>query len=517
VGVILKQTIKSSIFSYLGIALGFLTAGILIPKSLSTAEVGLTKVLTAYSIILIQFSSLGYSNAIVRFFPFFKDSEKKHNGFLAFSMLIFLGGFALCVGFLYFAHNWILAAQHRSMSDMLQGLLGNTVANTSNSDSELFAVYYWLLIPLVFFQLYFNMFDNYCRAMYDSVTGVFLKEFFQKFMVLVAVGLYWFGWVGFEGFMAWWALSNVLPAVLIILKIWRDGNFSLHTGWHEVLQDKQLRKQIISFSLYSVITGLSTNIISQIDQIMVHNYLTLSAAGIYGTCMLFGEVIAKPANSVYRISTTVVVEAWKHEDLRLIADVYSQSCINQLIFGVLVYMGIVANLDNVFQILPPDYASGRWVIIIFGLGKLFDMATGVNGVILNTSRYYRYDTYFFVLLIFLVIALNKWLIPLYGMNGAAMAAALGYGLFNAFRTLFVYFKFGMFPFSWHNGAVIAVAGFTYYLSTLVPPIVGTVFKVPVFDLTLRSIFISILFIGLIYAFKLSPEINKQLDKIRKRG
>ncbi|MHA1695338.1 MAG: hypothetical protein ACTSUG_08765 [Candidatus Helarchaeota archaeon] len=46
-GIIQKQTIKGTIYTYLGVALGFVNIGLLTPKIFSTDQIGLTNILVA--------------------------------------------------------------------------------------------------------------------------------------------------------------------------------------------------------------------------------------------------------------------------------------------------------------------------------------------------------------------------------------------------------------------------------------------------------------------------------------
>ena len=239
-----------------------------------------------------------------------------------------------------------------------------------------------------------------------------------------------------------------------------------------------------------------------------------AATGIYSTMSYFGVAIALPATALYKVATTIIADAWKRNDLANIADVYQRSCLNQLIIGCLVYVGVVANLPNVIQWLKPGYEAGYYVVIWIGLGKLIDMATGVNGIILATSRYYAYDSLFFILLIGITIALNLYLIPHYGINGAAVGAAIATTLWNAGRTIFVWVKFGMQPFTWRNLAVLAVAGLVFGVSTWFP--YGTGLWRVVLDVALRSACITGLFGGLIYLLRLSPDVSQSVDGLLKK-
>ena len=95
-GVVQKESIRSTVVSYAGAGLGFVNQFLLMGVLLTADEVGLINVLILIGIMYAQFASLGTANVVLRFFPFFKDKEKGHNGLL-FGLLV-IG----TIGFLFF-------------------------------------------------------------------------------------------------------------------------------------------------------------------------------------------------------------------------------------------------------------------------------------------------------------------------------------------------------------------------------------------------------------------------------
>ena len=87
-GIIIKQTIKSSIYAYTGIALGFITTALLMPKVLTEAEVGLVRLLVSIMVLLAQVSNLGFNAAGGRLFPYFRNPERQHNGYLFWACVV---------------------------------------------------------------------------------------------------------------------------------------------------------------------------------------------------------------------------------------------------------------------------------------------------------------------------------------------------------------------------------------------------------------------------------------------
>ena len=118
--------------------------------------------------------------------------------------------------------------------------------------------------------------------------------------------------------------------------------------------------------------------------------------------------------------------------------------------------------------LPLKFQGGKWVVFYIGLSQLFNISSGVNGAIIINSKYYKYDLYTNILLVGITIATNYFLIPKYGINGAAMATAISVLLFNLIRLVLIKVKMNMHPFSLNTLKTIIVLLVIYYLHQYLP-------------------------------------------------
>ncbi len=487
-GIIQRQTLQGTAFTYAGIVIGFLIAGVLQPNLLTKPQNGLLGLLLSGTVILTQFSGLGINSAGGRYFPYFRDYDRQHNGFLPLALLVTLAGFCISAGLVWWFQPEIVASNIEK--------------------SPLFAEYYFLLIPLTFCLLFFNLFDNYAKLLYDAVTGTFLQQFFQRILFLAVLAAYGFGWITFPTLLGLWLLTFAVPLVLMLVSVIQSGNFTLNIS--RVSLEPALRVEFVRYAGLTLLTGLSSQVILHIDKILVNDSLGLAQTGIYTILSNFGAVIAAPATMLYKVSGVIIADSWKRDDRANIADIYRKSCLSQLVAGTLVFVGIMVSLPGVFRFLPAGYESGYWIVFWIGLGKLIDMATGVNGMILNTSREYAWDSLFFLLMVVATILVTRALIPIYGLNGAAVGAALATAMFNAIRTSFVWYKFGLQPFGWQNAVVPLLGLAVWWVATRWAYSSGPLWQVAL-DILVRSVLVTGLFIGAVRALRLSPDINALLD------
>jgi O-antigen/teichoic acid export membrane protein len=264
-------------------------------------------------------------------------------------------------------------------------------------------------------------------------------------------------------------------------------------------------------SLFSILNGFSMIIIQNVDIIMINSMVGLSDTGIYSICFFFGVVVSLPARSIIKIANIVTSQAWKDNDLNLIKDLYHKSCLTLFIIGSLLFIGLWANINNVFHIIGQQYSAGKWVIFFIGLSSLIDMITGANGAIIGTSKYYKVQTIFLIILVVLLVVTNLLLIPRLGINGAAIGSAISLSVLNLLRYLFLLYKYQLQPFNIQFLYVALIGVASYLVSMLLPPLSNYIV-----DIFVRSSLLLVLFCTPVYAFRISGDINSKTDQILKK-
>ena len=218
-----------------------------------------------------------------------------------------------------------------------------------------------------------------------------------------------------------------------------------------------------------------------------------------------------PYRSIVKVATPVVTNLWKERDTEGLRHISRQASLAGLVVGCYLFLVIWVNLGNIFSLMPAAYASGRWVFLFLGLGRIVDMYSGLNGTVLVTSKKYRYDFLFSLLLVGLTVATNALLIPRYGMNGAALATMTTVVVYNLVRVVSVRRFFGIQPFAWRDLGVVGLSVALIGLFSLWPR-TGGLFV----DAALRTAAVSALFGGAVYASNLSPELNGIVDRALSR-
>lgn len=484
-GIIIKQSIKGSIWSYLGVVIGFVTTAYLYSEYLTPEIVGLFGLLLSYAILFAQFSSLGINGVTSRLFPYFRNKKEGHNGYLFIALTFAAVGFALFLITYFLFSPWLI--------------------ESNLEKSKLFAEYAYLLIPLTFFTLLYSLLDVFNKLLYNAVLGTFLQEFFQRVLIFGVVILFAIGLINSQMLVLFFATAVCAKAVVLLIYLFTQGELNLRPNLDFIT--RKLRKEMISVATFSILSGVGGGLVFSVDKIIINQMLGLSNTGVYTIAFFFGALVIIPSRPLLRISGTLIADAWKRNDVKYIFDIYRRSCINQFIIAAFLFGGIWINIDNILVILGPDYEGAKWVIFFIGIANIINMATGANAQVISFSKYYKVVLYFIIILIAMVLISMVIFIPLWGITGAAIAIAIATLANNLMRYIFLYSKFKMQPFSVKTVLVFVAFGAAYLLSNLVNQL--QLFP----DILIRSLIFSIIFSGIILFFKVSEDVNRVLKKI----
>jgi O-antigen/teichoic acid export membrane protein len=110
-----------------------------------------------------------------------------------------------------------------------------------------------------------------------------------------------------------------------------------------------------------------------------------------------------------------------------------------------------------------------------------------------------------------MVVLNMIFIPIYGIDGAALATLISVIIYNSIKLLFVVKKMNLFPFTKktiHSFVIITVVFVLFYSWDF--PFHAIV------NIILKSTLITVVYIYLNYTWKISPEINGVIHSFREK-
>jgi O-antigen/teichoic acid export membrane protein len=480
-GIVRNQSIKNSISFYIGMAIGAINTVIIYPNVFkeNPEHFGLIQILVAYAIVVSTITTLGIPKTFVRFFPAIKEKGQ----------LYFLSLITSLLGFVLASISYVL------FKEQIFVLL---------NASDLLKENFFYIVLLVFFIGFYDVLTAVSRSFLSAATPIFINEIFLKVYSMLVLLFHWFGYLDFNTFLKIYLFGYFLKFTILFLIQWKNDRFSLAFS----VNDLKL-KEILSFGLFVFVGGASVMIVTRVDMMMIGSMLDLEQVAFYTVAFFIGNAIKVPGKSIGAISIPLVAKAWEKQDYKQIQTLYTKSSINQLIIGGILFLCIWLNVDEIFSLLPAKFQDGKWVVFYIATAQLFGMATGINGAIIVNSKYYRYDLYTNIILVFVTISANYLLIPEHGIDGAAMATAISVLLFNLIRLLLIKVKMNMHPFSLQTIKTIVLLFAMFFALNFLPNS-----SYAFVDIFWKSIVVVIFFIPAVMYFNLSEDITAIVKELK---
>lgn len=482
-GVIAKQGVINLITSYAGVIIGAVNTILLFPNIFTAAEFGLTRVIVSAAMMSSSLFSFGVSSFAIKFFPFFKDKSTQNNGFLFFIMLVPF------IGYLIFL--------------IVSFFFKPSIINYYSTNSSLFSEYYGYTIILTFYIIYLNVFDSYLKALHKSVFYNFLDNIVLKCFWLILIILYYFKVINFNEFIFGYVNTYGLLILFELLYLMYIKEFFILPNFKKF--DLKTIKEILFFGVLTMFGSGITGMAATIDSLVIGSIDKTGLEGVafYSVAFYVSFLIVIPFNALTRIINTSISEAWKNNDLVKINDFYKKSSNNLLLIGMFIFLVIWLNVDSLFELLPTEYTQAKYVLLFICLAKLFEISVGINGIIINFSKYYKLIFYINILLILLLIVTDYLLIPIMGIVGAALATLISTLIVLSIYLIVLYKNYKLLPFTNKSFLILIISIIIYFIVNLIPD-----FNHIILNVGTRSFIILILFFPSVYVLNISLEFNK---------
>jgi len=261
-----------------------------------------------------------------------------------------------------------------------------------------------------------------------------------------------------------------------------------------------------------LVASISGNLANNLDKIMIGHYLSLSKTGIYAIALTVSSMMNIIFESFSRITQPRLSEYVQSGNIPEMRKAFYENLYNNIHFGVIVFFLISVFSHDILSILGKEYAEGAAVIVIIAIGQLSNLSVGMCGEILSLSKYYKFDFYSRTALIFVVIASNAVFIPIFGITGAAVATSSNLIIYDIFKMIYAYKKFGIHPFTkttlkfYISGFIIAVP--VWFIRGIIPMNLINLSFISFFSFLVYDI---ILGYGFNYEYSILRKINKKIS------
>src|SRR5690348_2179082 len=275
-GTVRKQSIRSSIFIYLGFVIGAFNFWLL-PHILSTEQFGLVRVLISVCTLLAGICTLGTLPTITRYYPYYNlQGRKQKNDLLGWVLVIGLIGFTIMV----------------ILTHVFKGL----IIRKFEGRSPLFINYFYLIYPFTFFILIYGIYERIAWSRQFTVLSSFLRETGVRIFTLIIVVLLALRWLNFNAFINLYSLQFGVVFLVIFFYL------TIRKGTHITLKPSEttrnLYRKMAIYAAYTFGGGLFVLVEQYFNTILLGSRESLNAAGIFDIANFIATFLLVPKRSM---------------------------------------------------------------------------------------------------------------------------------------------------------------------------------------------------------------------------
>ena len=488
-GVIAKQSIRGTIVTYLGIAVGVVTTFFVLTRFLTTEEIGLTRVLIDAAVLFIGLAQLGTSSSIIRFYPYFQDDKNDH-GFFFWALVVPFVGFCI-FAVIYWACRVPLGAWF-------------------GDKSPLFVEYYYFVLPLAFFMLYQTIYETTCNVLMHIVVPRAVRELIVRIGLLVLYLMYAFRWLSLDGLVIGICVNYAIAALINLCYFFSLKHVRLNPDWTFLHENPGLVRKYLLYTGFLFLSAVTSVLAPTLSSFFVTAKMGLDSTGIFAIATYMAVLVSIPNRSVAAIASPQLARSIKEQNREECSFLVQQVTRNMLLVGGFILLALWINIDLIFHILPngATFGTAKNVVLILGVSQLILGTFSICLTALNYSRYYAFSLLLSLILTVSALWLNNYLVPRFGMDGAAFSNVLSYGFYYLLIvcTVVPLCRLRVVDKRW------------WYILTLLVVlfVLNTLWQayLPALNIWLDSILRSLVIIGggalIVYKAQLSPEINNQI-------
>lgn len=488
-----KRSLKATSWIYVGFFIGAINTYLLTHKSwFTTDQNGLTRAMIETSQLIFAFSTLGTTTFLYKFFPYYQDNlSPKKNDLLGIALIVSIAGFiTTCLGLIF---------------------IEPIIIKKFSTNSILFVEYFYWILPMSFFVLLYNVLEAYSFGFEKAVLTNFLKETIVRLYTFVVIILKVFDFINFNTFVILFSFQYAIIVLILGMHLYQKNQ--LWISFKPSRVTKKFRKKIFAIMSLTFIVIIVGVLRQSIDGLVLAAKQNLGKVGIFGLAAYMVSILQAPLRSIVAITIPILSRSWKDKNMTEIDRIYKRTSINLLCFSLFAFFCIWLNFTDAINYfgINLDYLEGKNVFLLLGIVTIIEMGTGVNGQIIGTSTYWRFELWTSLLLTVLIIPLSYILTVKYGIIGPAIANLVSFSIYNLVRFWFLYKKFNLQPFSIKTLEILIISVVIYLISY---------FSFSNFHglwaMIVRSILFIILFITVIYKRNISPDFLPIIETALKR-
>jgi O-antigen/teichoic acid export membrane protein len=304
--------------------------------------------------------------------------------------------------------------------------------------------YLHFFVSIMFLGAITTFFGQVLAGYKDVARRIFITNFVGgPSTILLAVALLAMG-SSLRGYLAAQVFSSILVLALMLWTIWR-----LTPRQARFLAGplSRLDSEVLTFSSAVFGIGILEFSLAQADKILIGVFLNARDVGIYAVAVAVVGFVPIALQSVNQIFAPTIADLHARGEYELLQRLFQT--LTKWICALTLPLATVVIVFSapLMRIFGVDFQSGWPILVIGTLGQLVNCVVGSVGYLLLMSGHQRSLMKVQGGMAIVMVALGLALIPLWGLVGAVLAAAITNAVSNAWYLVEVRRRLRLFPYN----------------------------------------------------------------------
>ena len=200
----------------------------------------------------------------------------------------------------------------------------------------------------------------------------------------------------------------------------------------------------LSTSLPLVITSAMHLTLSHVDILMVGSIMGSADSGVYPVSARVSAFVLFGLIAVNAIVAPMISQLYTAQRMVALQRILTLTARANLVFAITVALGIVAAGPWILSLFGTEFSAGYTALVILAGGHLVNACAGSVGFLMTMTGHERPAALIMALSVLVNVGLNASLIPIFGIEGAAVATAISFALWNILMFAFVQKRIGVY-------------------------------------------------------------------------
>jgi len=399
----LRNLGNSFLFGAVAVLVGYI-ARVILARTLPLEEFGLLYAAISSVTFLTLFTNLGLGSAQVKFIAHhMSGGERGKARAVAWFSILTRMAVAIIIG-------------------VVIALFAQTIALNYFKTASSLPIVYIMSVALVVLTL-FNITSRLAQGLQNIFVMSFMN-FLQKASYLILVLL-----LVWSGMLLGWQLMWIY--VLSIFLAWLTAMF-LAKGLRSLLAGKPKfasahLKTVSAFALAAILVQAGQMIMGQLDIVMLTYFKDLSAVAIYNVVLPSAMALTFLGKSLHAVMFPMMSEMWAKKEKDNIKNALALTNRYVLMISLPIILTVLIFPTFLLQVFfGSDFVGGALALQILAVGVFFLNLSLVYQSSMAGTNKMKFVTTSILIASIANIILNFFLIPPYGLTGAALATTISY-------------------------------------------------------------------------------------------